>query len=124
MNILSSKIAILFFAIMPGTATAQEIRDWENPDVVRINKESPHCTLVPYSSASRALKTPMQKSEFYKSLNGKWRFNWVPRPEERPVDFYKPSYNVSKWDEIPVPSNWQLHGYDVPIYTKIGRAHV
>jgi len=119
MNILSSKIAILFFAIMPGTATAQEIRDWENPDVVRINKESPHCTLVPYSGASRALKTPMQKSEFYKSLNGKWGFNWVPRPEERPVDFYKPSYNVSKWDEIPVPSNWQMHGYDVPIYTNI-----
>ena len=52
-------------------------------------------------------------------LNGNWKFNWVPKPDDRPVDFYKPEFDVSHWKEIPVPSNWQLHGYGIPIYTNI-----
>lgn len=46
------------------------------------------------------------QSEYYQSLNGNWKFNWVKQPSERPVDFYKESYNVAGWKEIPVPSNW------------------
>ena len=52
-------------------------------------------------------------------LNGNWKFNWVPKPDDRPVDFYKTDYDVSIWKEIQVPSNWQLHGYGIPIYTNI-----
>lgn len=52
-------------------------------------------------------------------MNGNWKFNWVKQPSERPVDFYKTSYDVSGWKEIPVPSNWEMHGYGTPIYTNI-----
>ena len=58
-------------------------------------------------------------SPFTKSLNGQWKFHWSPTPDERPVKFYKTDFDVSTWDDIPVPSNWQLLGYGVPIYVNI-----
>ena len=96
--------------------TFVKVPEWEDPQVIGQNKEPGHCTLVPYPNTRTALKCEQQASRFYKSLNGKWKFNWVSKPSDRPVDFYKPRYDVSKWDEIPVPSNWQMHGYGRPIY--------
>ncbi|MDT8300718.1 MAG: glycoside hydrolase family 2 TIM barrel-domain containing protein [Sedimentisphaerales bacterium] len=90
--------------------------DWENPDVIGINKEPGHCTLIPYSDIEKALKADRKDSQFFRSLNGNWKFNWVNKPSDRPLDFYKPDYDVSTWKLIPVPSNWQMHGYGIPIY--------
>ncbi|MBN2593825.1 MAG: DUF4981 domain-containing protein [Sedimentisphaerales bacterium] len=117
-------IAVLIILLPAGCGQLQpafvntsiETPDRENPQVVGWNKEPGHCTLVPYPDTDSALQCERQVSEFYKSLNGKWKFNWVSKPSDRPVNFYKPSYNVSKWDKIPVPSNWQMHGYGRPIY--------
>ena len=66
-----------------------------------------------------ALSGDPAASPWYVSLNGEWSFNWSPNPTERPVDFFKPEYDVSSWDTIPVPANWQLHGYGYPIYTNV-----
>jgi beta-galactosidase len=93
--------------------------DWENPDVVGINKEPGHCTLVPYSDIETAIKGDRKASRFYKSLNGNWEFHWVSKPADRPLNFYESSYDVSSWDQIPVPSNWQMHGYGIPIYLNV-----
>ena len=90
--------------------------DWEDPTVIGLNKEPGHCTLMPYADVASALECRRETSTFYRSLNGKWRFNWVSKPADRPMDFYKPDHDVSGWDEIPVPSNWQMHGYGRPIY--------
>ncbi len=90
--------------------------DWENPAVFGINKEPPHATAIPFATDSQALSGRWQDSPYYNSLNGTWKFHWSPNPSERPVDFFKPSYNVRSWDNLPVPSNWQLYGYGVPIY--------
>lgn len=95
--------------------------DWENPRVIGRNKEPGHATLTPYPDAQSAMKhdpiTP--DSPFIMSLNGLWKFNWVKRPEERPVDFYRMDYDVSGWKEISVPSNWEMQGYGTPIYTNV-----
>ncbi|MFW9972252.1 MAG: sugar-binding domain-containing protein, partial [Candidatus Odinarchaeota archaeon] len=91
--------------------------DWENSEMVGQNKELPHNTLIPYQDINSAISGNFESSHFYKSLNGKWKFKWVKKPSERPIDFYKINYDVSNWDEIPVPSNWQMYGYDIPIYT-------
>jgi len=96
-----------------------EVPDWENPDVIGINKEPAHCTLIPYGDARAALGCNREASPFYKSLNGEWKFNWVRKPADRPMDFYKAGYDVSGWKEIPVPANWQMHGYGRPIYLNI-----
>jgi beta-galactosidase len=53
------------------------------------------------------------------SLDGQWQFHWSRNPEERPADFYREDYDVSKWDKITVPGNWQTQGYGTPIYTNI-----
>ncbi|MFW9820020.1 MAG: glycoside hydrolase family 2 TIM barrel-domain containing protein [Candidatus Thorarchaeota archaeon] len=91
--------------------------DWENSEMIGKNKEPPHNTLIPYHDIDSASTGKDESSKYYKSLNGNWKFNWVNKPSERPIHFYELNYDVNEWDDIPVPSNWQLHGYGVPIYT-------
>ena len=95
------------------------VHDWENPKVFNINKEEPYATLVPFPDVDNALKMDRRQSPWYMSLNGKWKFFWVPKPDERPVDFYKDDFNISKWQEIDVPSNWEFQGFGIPIYVNI-----
>jgi len=97
----------------------EEVPDWENPEMVGQNKEPAHCTLMVYPDVETAMVGTREASPFYKSLNGNWKFNWVRKPADRPADFYKPDYDVSNWKVIPVPSNWQMHGYGIPIYTNV-----
>ncbi len=95
------------------------VNDWENPEVVGRNKEPGHCTLMPYPDVQTALACEREASPFFQSLNGQWKFNCVRKPDDRPKDFYRPDFDVSKWAEIPVPSNWEMHGYDHAIYLNI-----
>ena len=92
----------------------------ENPEMLGINKEPYHATLMPYANLQEALLAKRHASSLCQSLNGAWKFNWVPTPEQRPVDFYKTDYDVSAWKEIPVPSNWEVHGYGTPFYRNLG----
>lgn len=90
--------------------------DLENPQVLHRNTEKPHATIMVYQNLESAMKGTREASAYHKSLNGKWKFKWAKDPSERPKEFYKESYNVSKWDNIDVPKNWQLAGYGVPLY--------
>ena len=92
----------------------------ENPELLGINKEPYHATLMPYANLQEALVAKRHASSLCQSLNGLWKFNWVPTPEKRPVDFYKSDYDVSGWKEIPVPSNWEVQGYGTPFYRNNG----
>jgi beta-galactosidase len=108
-------ISILVSLAGGGPARGQETTgplDWENPEVVGRNKEPGHCTLMVYPDVETALTCQRESSPYYLSLDGPWKFNCVHTPEERPQDFYKPAFDVSGWAEIPVPSNWELQGYD------------
>ena len=91
----------------------------ENPQVVSINKLPARATYFPYESIDLALNGQMEASSRFISLNGDWFFKWSKTPEKRPKNFYKNEYNLDSWNKIPVPSNWQLHGYGIPIYTNI-----
>jgi beta-galactosidase len=99
--------------------TEKEPRDWENPEVFSINREYPHATLISYADEKGALDAVKDKSPNYLSLDGIWKFNWVITPEKRPFWFFKDDYDTRDWKDIEVPSNWQLKGYDVPVYTNI-----
>ncbi|MFN8252795.1 MAG: glycoside hydrolase family 2 TIM barrel-domain containing protein [Ferruginibacter sp.] len=57
-----------------------------------------------------------EKSANYFSLNGAWKFNWVKDPNQRPQNFYDPSYDDSKWDNFRIPASWEVNGYGLPIY--------
>ena len=120
------RVILILIFLLPGGCvsggwespeTTAAVPDWENPEMIGQNKEPAHCTLMPYPDVATALKGTREASPFHKSLNGNWKFHWVKRPAERPLYFYKLNYDVSSWNEIPVPSNWELHGYGIPIYT-------
>lgn len=99
--------------------TATVPTEIEDPENLGINKEAAHTTLMPYASLKEALAANRHASTYSRSLNGTWKFNWVDWPQKRPVNFYKTDYDVSKWKDIKVPSNWELQGYGTPIYTNI-----
>lgn len=100
--------------------------DWENEQIFAVNKEPGHVTYIPFPSveslkADKSFSYPWEEptSSLYMTLNGNWKFNWEKQPSDRPADFYKTDYDVSSWEELPVPSCWEIHGYGTPIYTNI-----
>ncbi|HEX2920689.1 MAG TPA: lipoprotein, partial [Bacteroidales bacterium] len=97
--------------------TEKEPRDWENPAVFGINKEEPHASFISYADEGSALRNIKSNSPNYLLLDGKWKFNCSNTPDERPYWFFKDDYDTRGWKEIDVPSNWQMKGYDVPVYT-------
>jgi len=102
--ILFQYISILFIH-------AQNIPDWENPEIISINKEKPHATTF--------LSEVKTNNPFIHSLNGMWKFMWSPDPQTRPVEFFKDNFSTSDWKNILVPGNWELQGFGTPIYTNI-----
>ncbi|MFV9511249.1 glycoside hydrolase family 2 TIM barrel-domain containing protein [Tepidibacillus sp. LV47] len=94
--------------------------EWNNnPEIFQINRMEPHATLMPYHTLEEALEGNRYESKFYLSLNGKWKFYFSENPEQRIKNFYEKDYDYSDWDEIKVPSHWQLQGYDYPQYTNV-----
>ena len=116
-------ILTCFFAIFSiGSIDAQEkpkTNDWENPAIFQINREPARAAFLPYADESSAIADDYTRSPWFMTLDGKWKFNWSPTPDERPKDFFKTDFNVTNWKEISVPSNWELQGYGIPIYTNI-----
>lgn len=93
--------------------------DWENPQVVERNKEPAHATLLPYQDIEAALANDRSASTYFKLLNGDWKFKWLPNPTAAPESFYEETEDVSAWDDVAVPGNWQMQGYGTPMYTNV-----
>ena len=97
--------------------------DWENPAVFGINKLPPRASFIPYLTKEQVIKNDPHASPFYTSLNGNWKFMLVNKPADRIVSFYTEDFDDKQWKTIPVPSNWELQGYDIPIYVNITYPH-
>ncbi len=115
-NLLSKFIVLAALVSLFSLRAVAQTPDWENPEMFNQNKEAPHATLMPFKDEQAALSKQRKGSVYYKNLNGTWKFKLVHKPADKPVDFFKSSFDVSGWDNIPVPSNWEVQGYDVPIY--------
>jgi beta-galactosidase len=94
----------------------------QDPALFQRNREKPHATAVPFVSIEEATTRSRKEASAYLSLNGFWKFNWSPRPDVRPADFYSEMSRpaVEGWGEIEVPSNWQMKGYGTPVYRNVG----
>ncbi|NJM16486.1 MAG: hypothetical protein HC896_14885 [Bacteroidales bacterium] len=99
-------------------ATTAQTPDWENPRIFEINKEKAHSYFISYNSEKDAIADNLNTLS-YKLLNGNWKFNWSDKPADRALKFYEDNYDASQWKTIPVPSNWQMHGYGYAHYTNI-----
>lgn len=92
---------------------------WQNPEIQNENAEDPCAGMIPFQSTDVALKGIKDQSYFYRLLNGNWKFAWYERYDLAPTDFFETAYDVSGWNEIRVPLNWQMDGYDIPQYLNI-----
>jgi len=92
---------------------------WEDPAVLQQNREPMRAYAHQYADAEAALTFGREQS-IQQSLNGPWKFSWARTYEECPSDFYKTNVDVSGWDTIEVPSNWQMKGYGQPLYARTG----
>ncbi|MGW1958430.1 glycoside hydrolase family 2 TIM barrel-domain containing protein [Streptomyces sp. NPDC001920] len=103
-----------------GAEPAAATPEWNgNISLFRLGTEPPHTTLMPYADVRQALAADRTRSPYRLSLDGKWKFAYADRPDDRDADFHRTDVDDSDWDTIPVPSAWQLHGYDRPIYINI-----
>lgn len=94
--------------------------EWENPEIFQINREYPTASFYRYPDAQTALANESwQNSPFYRSLNGTWNFYYADSVQARPEDFYKNDFDIRGWDTIAVPSNWELKGFGIPVYTNV-----
>ncbi len=121
MRILFPAFLILLLSCQ-RSAKSQEQPDLkfiEDPTITSLNRLPSRATSISYESEETAIKTDRKISKRYQSLNGDWKFSWAPIPEKSPVGFYNGNYDDSGWKTIPVPSNWELHGYGTAIYTNI-----
>ncbi len=106
----------LFLSMQNNFAQSNE---WENPQILDRGKEAGRSSFLLFGNDAELKSNNPQKSELYQSLNGSWKFNIVKSPAERPMDFYATNLDDSNWKNIQVPSNWEIEGYDIPIYTNI-----
>ncbi|MFR0356198.1 glycoside hydrolase family 2 TIM barrel-domain containing protein [Streptomyces sediminimaris] len=101
-------------------AAADGTPEW-NGDIAlfQVGTEPPHSTLMPYANLGQALAADRTRSPYRLSLDGTWKFAHADRPEDRDPDFHRTDLDDGDWDTIPVPSAWQQHGHDFPIYVNI-----
>lgn len=109
-------ICILVSAVTLSAQLALNVGEWEDPGALGRNKLAPHASFTAYPDPVFALNGANAASPWELSLNGTWKFHWSPRPADRPINFWAPDYDVSSWNDIPVPSDWMFQGYDYPIY--------
>ena len=116
---MKKTIAALGFMLLCSGLSAQSengLPEWQSQHAIGLNKLAPHTYVWPYETRESVIRRDHTSSPFYQSLDGKWKFHWVKNPDNRPKDFYKPSYYVGNWADIKVPGNWERQGYGTAIY--------
>jgi beta-galactosidase len=120
-----ARILPVLALLTAGTASAQfsepwptsDLPPWEDPQVFEINRLPAHATMHPFPTNEAAASRNAAESPWQLSLDGSWKFRLAPRPADAPADFFAAGTNVSDWDNIEVPSNWEMQGFGIPIYT-------
>lgn len=107
----------LLLTLLQASLLAQN--PWENPSLIDIGKEKAHADFILYADKSAALTKKPQSSPFYQSLNGTWKFVYADRISDAPTNYFETNLDDSKWNDLPVPSNWERKGFGTAIYTNI-----
>lgn len=110
----------LIFALCASAAIAgysQTMKEWDDVYTTHVNRETAHDPAFPFAEVGGGAESP-----YTLSLNGTWKFNWAPLPDGAPEGFWKDSYDTAAWDDITVPTPWQVYGvrngkeWDKPLY--------
>ena len=117
-KIMGRMIAPVFILLASLSLSAQP--DWQNPRVTDINKLPARATAYSYATEAAARNARRADSDRVVELNGTWNFNFSPKPADVPEDFLSPKFK--DWKPIEVPTNWEMQGFGVPIYTNAQHA--
>ncbi len=104
---------------------AQTGKEWDNPKITSVNRETSHTVAIPMASASDVAKNDFTKSPYYISLDGKWKFLWTKNESQVNTGIYAKDYNDKSWTDIDVPASWQVWGlnnkksWDKPLYCNV-----
>ena len=107
-----------------GSATTPTGKEWQQPELIGYNKLQPHAWFTSFASENEAKGVLPERSSYWMTLDGKWKFHFAKNPDARPKDFYQVGYPDQSWDEVDVPMSWNIYGlqkdgslkYGVPIY--------
>ncbi|MFV0607349.1 MAG: glycoside hydrolase family 2 TIM barrel-domain containing protein [Niabella sp.] len=113
-------LTTLFSILFCSQVLAQNVKnDWENPTIFEQNKEQPHATFMLFDNINNVKTDDYSNASNYLNLNGTWKFTYVDKYINRIKNFYQPNLNTDKWSNIKVPSNWEIEGFGIPIYTNV-----
>ena len=127
-NLLSStRISLASIALLMGVSSglAQETytgTEWDEVKITQKNREVAHTIEIPVATEQDIQDKSIEQSTYYQTLNGTWKFKWVPDPSQKPANFHTSYSNASGWDDIDVPAVWQMYGirngksWDKPLY--------
>ncbi len=107
-------LSAFLFSSLSILAIAQD--EWKDRSVAAIGKEYPHADYMMYTDRESAIEDNYSQSDFFKSLNGIWKFNYAADFRNLPEDFAAPTFDDSAWDDFKVPANWEINGYGTAIY--------
>jgi beta-galactosidase len=113
------KLGVCVLLSMQAICVSAQVNEWENVKVNDLNKEKAHASFMLYDNAEKVKKDDFLASPYHQSLNGLWKFSYVDKPADRNTEFYKNDLDESKWSNIEVPSNWEMQGFGIPIFTNI-----
>lgn len=102
---------LLLSGLFSLSVSAQVVNDWENQNLLQINREPARSAFIPFAKKA---------NDSFMSLNGLWKFAWVEEPGKREQNFYLPDFDDSSWRNFPVPANWENNGFGTPIYVSAG----
>lgn len=109
----------LVLAVCACAKPVEQRPAWNDINVIRQNTEAPRANFHAFGNPQAAVNADVGADEFYQTLNGSWKFKYSDSPASRPVNFFETGFDTSSWDNIPVPSNWERHGYGYPIYVNV-----
>ena len=103
-------------AVALSGAVANAAPFWQDENVFEKNARPATASIKLYGSEQAAVARE-SGSDYERSLNGDWKFMYAGSPELISEKFREANFDASGWRTIPVPSNWELHGYGTPLYT-------
>jgi beta-galactosidase len=106
-------------ALEADLMSRKPVNDWENPQLVAVDRLPMHASGAPYPDEARALRRDPWQSPWVQSLDGEWQFHLAPNPQSTPENFFAETFDASAWDRIAVPGNWTLQGHDKPVYCNV-----
>jgi beta-galactosidase len=115
-------LALAGLLVSGATAVAQNApfpRELEDVRLYGRDRLPARAFFVPHATLAGALSGERERSPWYRSLNGTWRFRYVANPASRPQGFWRDDADLTGWDSISVPGNWEALGFGIPIYTNI-----